>query len=164
MLVKVFRGQPSQPTEALLTESGPLLNANAEKFISVMFITAKRFEPGIFPLLVKNGSKTIPRLPTLVSPPNSAMLNYYRTRKINFELEKTPEDYRPEMPKLLVIPVRDIALPPELCASAEREFENIEVVRFEGLCGHWVQLEMAAEVEKVVGEWVERMAAKGWVA
>ncbi|KAG9100702.1 hypothetical protein FRC06_003839 [Ceratobasidium sp. 370] len=166
-------------------ESGPLLDANVDKFISVMFITAKQFESGEFPLLVKKGAlegwlkdNTTSTNPGLLTQQEfdtivaqikagagfSAMLNYYKTRKINFELEKTlPENYRPEMPKLLVIPVRDIALPAELSANAEKEFENIEVVRFEGLCGHWVQLEMAAEVEKIVGEWVERMAAKGWL-
>jgi soluble epoxide hydrolase/lipid-phosphate phosphatase len=96
---------------------------------------------------------------------SSAMLNYYRNRKINFEHEKDlPQDYRPEMPKLLVIPTANPVVPPHLSANAKKDFDNVEVVRLDGVCGHWVQLEQPAEVEKVVGEWVERMAAKGWMA
>jgi soluble epoxide hydrolase/lipid-phosphate phosphatase len=90
------------------------------------------------------------------------MLNYYRNRKFNYEFEKDlPQDYRPEMPKLLVIPTADPAIPTHLSANAEKDFQNIEVVRLDGLCGHWVQLEKPSEVEKVVGEWVERTVAKG---
>ncbi|KAG8770296.1 hypothetical protein FRC12_004374 [Ceratobasidium sp. 428] len=165
-------------------ESAPLLDAKLEKFISLMFITAEQYKSGNFPLLVKKGvieewlkDDTTSASPGLLSKQEfdtivaeikagagfSAMLNYYKTRKINFELEKDlRQDYRPEMPKLLVLPVQDIALPAELSANAEKEFTNIEVVRFEGLCGHWVQLEMVVETEKIVGEWVERMSAKGW--
>ncbi|KAG9095795.1 hypothetical protein FS749_009751, partial [Ceratobasidium sp. UAMH 11750] len=167
-------------------ESGPFLDTNLEKFMSIIFITAKQFESGEFPLVVKEGvleawlkDDTTSANPGLLTKQEfdtlvaqikagagfSTMLNYYRTRQINYELEKTlPQPYRPEMPKLLVIPTRDIALPTEIFANSETDFENIEVVRFDELCGHWVQLEMAAETEKVVGEWVERMAAKGWVA
>lgn len=92
------------------------------------------------------------------------MLNYYKTNRINFELEKgLPQEYRPEMPKLLVIPIADPALPLSMFADAEKKFKTIEVVRLEGLCGHWVQLERPGEIEKIVGEWVEKQAAKGWV-
>jgi pimeloyl-ACP methyl ester carboxylesterase len=91
------------------------------------------------------------------------MLNYYRTRKINHELEKDlPRDVRPDMPKLMVIPTADPALPAALSAHAERQLKAAEVVWLEGLCGHWVQLEKPQEVEKTVGEWVERMVSKGW--
>ncbi|KAG9126598.1 hypothetical protein FRC07_002840 [Ceratobasidium sp. 392] len=154
---------------------------------SALFLdaNAKQFESGGFPLITKTGvleewikDDTTSASPGLLTKQEfdtiiaeikagagfSAMLNYYKTRKINFDLEKdlVNQEYRPEMPKLLILPTKDIALPAELSANAEKDFKNIEVVRFEGLCGHWVQLEMATETEKVVGEWVERMTAKEW--
>ena len=91
------------------------------------------------------------------------MINHYQTRDINFPLLKDfPRDYRPDMPKLLVLPTEDPILPLSLSANAEKEFKKLEVVRLEGRCGHWLQLEKPEEVEKIVGEWVEKQAAKGW--
>ena len=95
----------------------------------------------------------------------SATLNYYRTRPINFPLEKDlPQEYSPSMPKLLVIPTADPAIPLSMSANVEKEFKGIEVVKLEGLCGHWAQLEKPAEVEMIVGEWVEKQVVKGWTA
>ncbi|CCO29244.1 hypothetical protein BN14_03249 [Rhizoctonia solani AG-1 IB] len=92
-----------------------------------------------------------------------ATLNYYRTRKINYELEKDlPQDIRPDIPKLMIIPSADPAIPAALAVHAEKKLKNIEVVWIEGLCGHWVQLERPQESEKIVGEWVERFAANDW--
>jgi pimeloyl-ACP methyl ester carboxylesterase len=91
------------------------------------------------------------------------MTNYYRTRQVNFDLEKDlPREYNPRLPKLLVIPTADPAIPLSLSANVEKDFKGIEVIKLEGLCGHWVQLEKPAEVEKVVGEWVEKQVTKGW--
>ncbi|ELU43683.1 alpha/beta hydrolase family domain-containing protein [Rhizoctonia solani AG-1 IA] len=93
-----------------------------------------------------------------------AMLNYYRTRKINHELEKDlPQDIRPDIPKLMIIPSADPAIPPAISINAEKKLKNHEIVWIEGLCGHWVQLEKPEESERIVGEWVERFAAKDWV-
>lgn len=92
------------------------------------------------------------------------MTNYYRNRQVNFDLEKDlPREYNPSLPKLLIIPTADPAIPLSLSANVEKDFKGIEVVKLEGLCGHWVQLERPAEVEKVVGEWVEKQVAKGWI-
>lgn len=93
------------------------------------------------------------------------MLNYYQTRHINHELEKDlPQEYCPELPKLMVIPKADPALPVAMSLHAEKQLKTLEVVWLDGLCGHWVQLERPQEIEKIVGEWVEKMAVKGWVA
>lgn len=91
------------------------------------------------------------------------MINHYRTRDINFPtLKDFPHEFRPDMPKLLVLPSEDPILPLSLSENVEKEFKKMEVVRLEGPCGHWVQLEKPEEVERVVGEWVEKQAAKGW--
>ncbi|KAG8745347.1 hypothetical protein FRC10_008206 [Ceratobasidium sp. 414] len=167
-------------------EAAGIIDANLEKFIGIIYSSAKQVESGEVPSFekkglieswLKDGTKhvhpallTEEEFATIVAEIKAgvgfaAMLNYYRTRKFNYELEKDlPQEYRPEMPKLQVIPSADPAIPAHMTATIEKEFQNIEVVRLEGLCGHWVQLERPAEIEKVVGDWVERMAAKGWVA
>ncbi|KAG9120457.1 hypothetical protein FRC07_004044 [Ceratobasidium sp. 392] len=167
-------------------ESTDIINNNVEKFISIIYTSAKQVESGEAPSFEKAGViegwlrdntesvqpalLTKEELNTIVNQIKAgtgfgAMLNYYRTRKFNYELEKDlPQEYRPEMPKLQILPNADPAIPPHISANLEKEFQNIEVVRLEGLCGHWVQLERPEEIEKIVGEWVERMSAKGWVA
>ncbi|QRV90771.1 alpha/beta hydrolase family protein [Ceratobasidium sp. AG-Ba] len=149
-------------------DSASTLDSKIEKFINLLFISAKQFESGNFPNLVHKGaieSWLKDETKEIKSGVGfSAMLNYYRNGKINFEFEKDlPQNYRPEMLKLLVLPLGDIALPPQFVENAEHDCAKLEVARFEGLCGHWVQLEMGGKLERVVGEWVERSEANGWV-
>ncbi|QRV75958.1 alpha/beta hydrolase family protein [Ceratobasidium sp. AG-Ba] len=164
-------------------KSGPLIDANIERFMAILYTTAEQRESGERPSLegvgemeawLESGSKAPnpgllnkEEFDTIVSEMKagigfSAMLNHYRTRKINYELDKhLPKEYRPEIPKLLIVPTKDQALPAQMSANAETEFKNIEVARLDGLCGHWVQLEMPEKVEQVVGDWVERTAKQG---
>ncbi|QRV90772.1 alpha/beta hydrolase family protein [Ceratobasidium sp. AG-Ba] len=175
-------------------KSGPLIDANIERFMAILYTTAEQRESGERPSLesvgemeawLESGSKApnpglLNKEAGLLTTPTrlqlahkaftgsydhlSAMLNHYRTRKINYGLDKhLPKEYRPEMPKLLIVPTKDQALPARMSANAETEFKNIEVARLDGLCGHWVQLEMPEKVEQVVGDWVERMAKQRWV-
>jgi len=167
-------------------ESAVLIDANVEKFMSFIYCSAEQVASGEVPSFERDGvieawlkDDTKSVAPALLTKEElkiivdeiksgvgfSAILNYYRNRKFNYELEKDlPQDYRPEMPKLLVIPKADPAIPPHLSANAEKDFSNIEVIRLDGICGHWVQLEKPSEIEGVVGEWVERMTAKGWMS
>ncbi|KAG8743128.1 Bifunctional epoxide hydrolase 2 [Ceratobasidium sp. 414] len=154
-----------------------------EKFIKFIYTSAKQIQAGELPSWEKKGvieawlaDDTKSVNPALLTEKEtdtviaeikagvgfSAMLNYYRNAKVNFELDKNlPQEFRPDIPKLLVIPNADPAIPGFLSANEEKA-PNIEVVRLEGLCGHWVQLEQPTEIEKIVGDWVDRMAAKGW--
>ncbi|QRW19095.1 alpha/beta hydrolase family protein [Rhizoctonia solani] len=92
----------------------------------------------------------------------SAMLNYYRTTQINYELEKDlPQEFRPDMPKLLILPTADPALPADILAQAQQGAKGVEIVWLEG-AGHWLMLERPQEVESLVGEWVEKMVAQDW--
>ncbi|KAF8679644.1 Ndr family [Rhizoctonia solani] len=92
----------------------------------------------------------------------SAMLNYYRTAQINYELEKDlPQEFRPDMPKLLILPTADPALPADILAQAQQGAKGVEIVWLEG-AGHWLMLERPQEVESLVGEWVEKMVAQDW--
>ncbi|KAG8698249.1 hypothetical protein FRC09_007332 [Ceratobasidium sp. 395] len=132
-------------------EAVNVIDANIEKFISIMYISAAQVESGAAPSFEKKGVI------------EAWLKDNSKNRKLNYETEKDlPQDYRPEMPKLLILPNADPAIPLSMSANVEKEFQNIEVVRLEGSCGHWVQLERPAEIEKIVGEWVERMTAKQW--
>ncbi|KAG8716736.1 hypothetical protein FRC09_015305 [Ceratobasidium sp. 395] len=165
--------------------SPAILDAKVDKFIRYIYSSAKQIESGEVLSWEKKGAieawladdtkatssalLTEKEVNTIVTEIKagvgfSAMLNYYKTQKANFELDKDlPPVFRPELPKLLVIPNTDPALPNVHLFAEEDKANDTEVVPLEGLCGHWVQLEQPAEVEKVVGEWVERMNAKGWL-
>ncbi|KAF8609745.1 alpha/beta-hydrolase [Ceratobasidium sp. AG-I] len=167
-------------------DSATLIDANLEKFIHSVYVTPEQYasgeappfeKAGVFEAFLKDDTKSLTsailskeEFDTMITEIRgglgfAAMLNYYRTNRINFELEgDLPQEYRPEMPKLLIIPIADPALPLSMFADSEKNFKAIEVVKLEGICGHWVQLEKPGEVEKIIGEWVERRASKGWLA
>ncbi|CAE6395102.1 unnamed protein product [Rhizoctonia solani] len=166
-------------------ESTAIIDANVDRFMRLIYSSAKQLAAGEVPSFEKTGvledwlnDKTKTVMPELLSQEEldtmvseikagvgfGAMLNYYRTRKINHEFEKDlPQDIRPDIPKLMVVPSADPAIPAALSVRAEKQLKNIEVAWLEGLCGHWVQLERPQEVERIVGEWVERFAKKDWV-
>ncbi|CAE6440951.1 unnamed protein product [Rhizoctonia solani] len=155
----------------------------AEKFINALYSSPAKFASGEIPRFEKAGvlegwlqdqSQTTEsdilskeELNTIVSEIKagvgfSAMLNYYRTNQINYELEKNlPQEFRPDMPKLLVLPTADPALPAEILAQAGQGIKGVELAWLEG-AGHWVMLERPQELEKLVGEWVEKMVTQGW--
>ncbi|KAG8775224.1 hypothetical protein FRC12_001600 [Ceratobasidium sp. 428] len=161
-----------------------ILDAKVEKFINYIYCSGKQIKSGEVPSWEKKGvfeawladdTKSVnsallteKEVNTIVAEIKagagfSTMLNYYRTQKVNFEPDKNlPPVFRPDIPKLLVMPNADPALP-DFLAAEEDKAENIEVVRLEGLCGHWVQLEQPAKIEEIIGDWVERMNAKGWL-
>ncbi|CUA73981.1 hypothetical protein RSOLAG22IIIB_01502 [Rhizoctonia solani] len=166
-------------------ESTAIIDANVDRFMRLIYSSAKQVETGEVPSLQKAGvfedwlnDKTKTVMPELLTREEldamiseikagvgfGAMLNYYRTREINYELEKDlPQDVRPDIPKLMVIPSADPAIPKGFSKSVVEQLKNIEIAWLEGLCGHWVQLERPQEIEKIVGEWVEQSAKKGWV-
>ncbi|CAE6449408.1 unnamed protein product [Rhizoctonia solani] len=159
------------------------MDANVEKFVNALYSSPARFASGELPHFEKagvlegwlqdqsQGAKsdilTDKELDVILSEIKSgvgfsAMLNYYRTNQINHELEKNlPQNFRPDMPKLLVLPTADPALPAEMLAQAGQGTKGTQIAWLEG-AGHWVMLEQPEEVERLVGEWVERMAAKEW--
>ncbi|KAF8609743.1 alpha/beta-hydrolase [Ceratobasidium sp. AG-I] len=165
-------------------EAAALIDANVEKFIHLMYASGRQgasdevstFEKaGVIESHLEGDTESFTsellskeEFDTIITEIKKgagfkAMLNYYKTREINHPLDKElPQEYSPNLPKLLVIPVADPAIPLSMSANVEKDFKGIEVVKLEGLCGHWVQLEKPAEVEKIVGEWVEKQVAKGW--
>ncbi|KAH7344732.1 Alpha/Beta hydrolase protein [Rhizoctonia solani] len=159
------------------------MDANVEKFVNALYSSPAKFASGELPpfekigvlegwlqdqsQVTKSDILTEEEMDTILSEIKSgvgfsAMLNYYRTNQINHELEKNlPQEFRPDMPKLLVLPTADPALPAEILAQAGQGTKETHIAWLEG-AGHWVMLERPQEVERLVGEWVERMAAKDW--
>ncbi|CAE6395085.1 unnamed protein product [Rhizoctonia solani] len=168
--------------------SNEAVDANAERFLNVLYSSPQKFASGEIPHIEKAGvfeswlqdqsraTKSdilseivaMKELNTILSEIKSgvgfsAMLNYYRTTQINYELEKDlPQEFRPDMPKLLVLPTEDPALPVEMLAQVGQGTKGVDILWLEG-AGHWVMLERPQEVERMVGEWVEKMNVKGWI-
>jgi len=83
-------------------------------------------------------------------------LNWYRTRKINYEEElELVEKGRVKItqPSLFVVATKDTALPPAMSAGMEAHFDKLE--RKEVTASHWALVEAAEEVNKHVGKWLE---------
>lgn len=161
-----------------------LIDAQTEKFIGIMYGSAKQAQDGQVPTFekkgvvenwLKDGRNSFH--PALLSKEEldimvrqiksgvgfSAMLNYYRNQTANYEYDKDldTENIQLDMPKLVILPNADPVLPLNRFEQ-EGKFPNIKIVYLEGLCGHWVQLEQPEEIEKIVGEWIQEMAEKGW--
>ncbi|KAH8890780.1 epoxide hydrolase [Thozetella sp. PMI_491] len=75
-------------------------------------------------------------------------LNWYRTRKINWEEEQElllqPGRTRITAPSLMVVAKRDAALPPQLAAKMPQSFDNLTMKEVDAT--HWALWEAAAEV------------------
>lgn len=83
-------------------------------------------------------------------------LNWYRTRKINYEeelelIQKGRGRITP--PSLFVLATKDAALPPAMSAGMEAHFDKLE--RKEVEASHWALVEAADEVNAHVGRWLE---------
>lgn len=92
------------------------------------------------------------------APQMRGPLNWYRTRKINWEDEKRleeekgPEAHLLSMPVLYIGASEDVALPPILSMYMERVVGDM--TRSEVKATHWALWEAAEEVNGIVGKWL----------
>lgn len=88
-------------------------------------------------------------------------LNWYRTRKLNFEDEKSLAVQQPrfQMPALLVTATKDAALPPSLSAGMDKHFAKL--ARGEVDSSHWALSHAAEEVNKIIAKWVSDEVLSG---
>jgi soluble epoxide hydrolase / lipid-phosphate phosphatase len=92
-------------------------------------------------------------------------LNWYRTRKINFEeelplVEKEQKgELRFKMPALLVTALKDSVLLPSLSAGMESSFDNL--TRGEVDTNHWAQWQAPEDVNQIIKDWIEGVVLKG---
>lgn len=87
-------------------------------------------------------------------------LNWYRTRKINFEEERAllKDGKQPKVtpPALIVTASKDAALPPRMAEGMEVFFESLRKAEVDG--SHWALWEpTAAETNEHIGKFVEEL-------
>lgn len=95
-------------------------------------------------------------------------LNWYRTRKINYEEELAllGEDRktqpRLQTPALMVVASKDAALPPSMSQGMSAAFESLRMAEVDG--SHWALWEpVAAETNRHIGSFVEELLGGGSV-
>jgi soluble epoxide hydrolase/lipid-phosphate phosphatase len=85
-------------------------------------------------------------------------LNWYRTRKYNFEDElefaQKPTIHKFEIPVMCIMAKHDVALPPEMAHKQRRHFEGLFVQDVFD-CSHWIMLEKPDETNKAISDFVE---------
>ncbi|WYZ40707.1 hypothetical protein EsH8_IV_001048 [Colletotrichum jinshuiense] len=93
-------------------------------------------------------------------------LNWYRTRKINYDeelplAEKAEKDGKPTKvspPSLFILANKDAALPAAMAAGMEQYFEDL--TRGEVTATHWALWEAPEEVNKQIKDWIENKVDK----
>ena len=85
-------------------------------------------------------------------------LNWYRTRKLNWEDERPLAERGPvklEMPTLFIAASKDAALPPSMSAGMDAYFANLS--RGEVDASHWALTQAADEVNGRIGTWLDAL-------
>lgn len=87
-------------------------------------------------------------------------LNWYRTRKINYEEElallKDGQQPKVQPPAMLVAAKQDLALPPRMAQGMEVFFESVKILEVDGT--HWSLWDpVAAETNAHIGSFVEQV-------
>jgi pimeloyl-ACP methyl ester carboxylesterase len=90
-------------------------------------------------------------------PPMKGPLNWYRTRRINFDEELVlAKDFKGiQAPSLFIGATHDAALPPEMSAGMERLFKDL--TRGEVNASHWALTQAGDEVNRLIGEWLSKV-------
>jgi soluble epoxide hydrolase / lipid-phosphate phosphatase len=94
-------------------------------------------------------------------------LNWYRTRKINFEEEqplarRAAEEggHKFQMPTMFITALQDRVLLPSMSAGMEKHFAG-ELTRREVDSAHWAMLARPREINAHIEEWIEGVVMKG---
>lgn len=84
-------------------------------------------------------------------------LNWYRTRRLNFEDEVPLKDksYPSSFPVLVVVPELDAALPPSVFGTLGKHVPHAERVDIPD-CGHFVQMEQPQKLIQALEKWMAK--------
>ncbi|XWW97058.1 hypothetical protein V2A60_005039 [Cordyceps javanica] len=91
------------------------------------------------------------------APEMRGPLNWYRTRRLNFEADQELAARGPSkvaVPSLFIAASRDAALPPALAQSMDDQFEDLTKAEVDA--SHWALVEKADEVNSIVSEWLDK--------
>ncbi|KAJ5712622.1 hypothetical protein N7493_009090 [Penicillium malachiteum] len=86
-------------------------------------------------------------------------LNWYRTRKVNFDDEESIVDRKITIPTLFIQALRDQALPPHLSKSMEKEIPGAIIKSVD--TAHWALLEKPEEVNAIISGWLNDIVFAG---
>lgn len=99
-------------------------------------------------------------------PPLHGPLNWYRTRRVNYEeeLPLATDDKRRtiiDVPYLFVQANGDNVLTPEMSHGLERLVGEGKLTRAEVEAGHWALWQKPADCNKAIGDWLEAVVQEG---
>ncbi|KAJ6133910.1 hypothetical protein N7523_000232 [Penicillium sp. IBT 18751x] len=80
-------------------------------------------------------------------------LNWYRTRKVNFEEEQAILSRRIEIPVLFIQALKDEALPPHLGKSMAKHIPNLTLKQVN--TAHWALWEKPEDVNEIIATWLK---------
>ncbi|KNC96284.1 uncharacterized protein SPPG_08436 [Spizellomyces punctatus DAOM BR117] len=82
-------------------------------------------------------------------------LNYYRTRRVNFDDERDcPREVSHQA--LMIVATADPALPVSMARKMNKYVKNMELKTIEA--AHWVQMERTAELNEMLAEWLSKLS------
>jgi len=81
-------------------------------------------------------------------------LNWYRTRKVNWEEERALSKLTIDIPTLFVQATKDTVLKPEMSASMGKFLPNL--TRREVVAQHWVLWEQSEAANQILREWFSK--------
>jgi len=79
-------------------------------------------------------------------------VNWYRTRKINYEDELAIKEVEIPIPFLFISAKQDAALPPKMAEGMQRNIPQL--TRRETDASHWVLMEKPDEVNRFLSDWL----------
>lgn len=80
-------------------------------------------------------------------------VNWYRTRKVNFDDEQSILDRGITMPTLFIQALRDPALPPHMAKSMATKIPGVVIKQVD--TGHWALWEKPEEVNAILAGWLK---------
>lgn len=86
-------------------------------------------------------------------------VNWYRTRKVNFEDELAILGRRITIPVLFIQALKDTALPPHLGKSMAKHVPDLTVKHVD--TAHWALWERPEEVNGIIAAWLKHVVFEG---
>lgn len=83
-------------------------------------------------------------------------MNWYRTRKVNFEDELAILGRQITIPVLFIQALKDQALPPHLGKSMAKHVPNLTLKQVNA--AHWALWEKPEEVNSIISTWLKEVA------
>jgi pimeloyl-ACP methyl ester carboxylesterase len=83
-------------------------------------------------------------------------VNWYRTRKVNYEEELAILDRQITIPVLFIQALKDQALPPHLGKSMAKHVPNLTIKQVN--TAHWALWEKPKEVNSIISTWLKEVA------